>query len=408
MKFDLILTFITEFLVILSGLLVYKLAVIYLGQTGFSEYALSRRIISFIQPVMLLGLGVGIPRYVAYATDPSKSGTYFISGLSILGITTLSLALLGNLFSDTFAFLLFGSKSYATLMFPISVMLFGLVMTTACYSLFRGKLQMVSANILQIVSTGIIPVLAFVFCSSLRSVFLLTGVMWIAVSALFMVFIIRNIDWDMSEFSQCTHDLVSYGSKRVPGDFFLSALFTLPATFATHLSGVKEAGYIAFGISMLNMAGTAFGPIGLILLPKASKMIANDDTGLLKYYNAKLIKGTLVISLVGVAIFELFAGTIINLYLGQASAELVKVARIIMVACLAYTLYVTMRSVIDACYVKAINTKNIFISLIAFTGISLPAIMSKSSYISVAVAFVFSIYVLGILTLLEVRRIDAH
>ena len=72
MKNKYVITFATEFVVLISSLLVYKLAAIVLGNTGFSEYALSRRILSFIQPAVLMGLTVGIPRYMGYHSTASR------------------------------------------------------------------------------------------------------------------------------------------------------------------------------------------------------------------------------------------------------------------------------------------------------------------------------------------------
>src|SRR6266705_909420 len=60
-------TFATEFMVLASQLLVYKLAAHFLGTTGFSEYAVARRTISLIYPVPVLRVAVALPRYVAHA-----------------------------------------------------------------------------------------------------------------------------------------------------------------------------------------------------------------------------------------------------------------------------------------------------------------------------------------------------
>jgi O-antigen/teichoic acid export membrane protein len=60
-------TFATEFTVLACQLLTYKLAAHFLGTTGFAEYAVARRTISILYPIVLLGFGVGLPRYVAIA-----------------------------------------------------------------------------------------------------------------------------------------------------------------------------------------------------------------------------------------------------------------------------------------------------------------------------------------------------
>ena len=69
-------------------------------------------------------------------------------------------------------------------------------------------------------------------------------------------------------------ELLRFGVQRVPGDFILMALFALPATIVAHKSGIRAAGFVAFGISMLNVIGSFFSPFGLILLPKAGALLA--------------------------------------------------------------------------------------------------------------------------------------
>jgi hypothetical protein len=64
-----------------------------------------------------------------------------------------------------------------------------------------------------------------------------------------------------------------------------------------------------------------------------------------------------------------------------------------------------MRSIIDAYYVKAINTKNIFISLIFFLTVAFGTILVKKSYIFLVINLVVAIILLGILTLIEVKKV---
>src|SRR5215510_2076862 len=81
-------TFATEFAVILSQIILYKLVASWLGQTGFSEYALARRVVAFLQPVTMLGLGVALPRYLAIADgrgDRNRGSRYLWASLLCVG-----------------------------------------------------------------------------------------------------------------------------------------------------------------------------------------------------------------------------------------------------------------------------------------------------------------------------------
>ena len=408
MKKDYIITFITEFIVLVSGILVYKFAADILGKEGFSEYALTRRTISLIHPALLMGLGVGIPRYIAYTSanaNPKNSDAYFTAGTSTLIMVALTFTFILNLLKDKFAFLIFGSSNYNHLMFPISLMLFGIVLHAACYSYFRGRLLMLRANSLQFINMGMIPLFVFMMGKNVHQVLLISGLLWITISIIYLIFIAKNLTFKGINFFNHTKELLSYGLQRVPGDFGMAALLALPAFFTAHIAGVKEAGFVAFGISLLGIVGSAFAPIGIIFLPKASQIVASKDIGLLKNYVNKILKTTVSFTAIGTIIFLVFADKIINLYLGEGFSDIVLIARIIMIASIAYTVYISMRSVIDAYYVKAVNTINIMISLLLFLSLSALTTLFGWGYINILVTFIVSIFILGFLTLLETRKL---
>jgi len=409
MKKDLLLTFFAEFIILITGLLVYKFAANLVGKDAFSEYALCRRTISFMFPALVMGLGVGIPRYIAYASSNSEyqhPDKYFLAGISVLFTSVIFFILLLNLFREPFAFLFFGNSEYAGFILPISIMIIGLTLNIACYSYYRGKLLMGKANTLQIINSGIIPVLAFLIQKDIIHILTLTGLFWIFTSTGALIMILKTLKWDKSEsLTPAIKELLSYGIQRVPGDFGMAALISLPAIITAHLAGIKEAGYVAFGTTILNMTGSVFAPVGLVFLPKASQLIASKDIGRLKEYIKKLAILTLLLTLAGLIIFEIFADEIIKIYLGKGFNDLVFIARIIMLGCLASTFYVSMRSILDAYYFKAVNTKNIIISLAIFLTGALLIYMLNGSYVILVSSFVVGLYILGILTLFDILKL---
>jgi O-antigen/teichoic acid export membrane protein len=284
-------------------------------------------------------------------------------------------------------------------------MLIGLIFHSLCYGYFRGNLSMIKANFLQLINMGIVPLLAFFLKNNLKEIILLNGLIIILVSFIFLTRIAKNITFERNEIYTNLKELMAYGIQRVPGDFGLSGLFSLPSTITAHISGVTIAGYVAFGTSLLNMVGAGFAPLGLILLPKASQLVANKDFKILKTYIIKILKITFILTVLGIGFFEIFADKIIMIYLDTLNSDLLIITRIIISASIGYTIYVAMRSIIDAYYVKAINTKNIFISLIFFLTVAFGTILVKKSYIFLVINLVVAIILLGILTLIEVKKV---
>lgn len=405
MKKKMIFTFITEFAVLACGILVYKFAAKFFPGHGFSEYAISRRTLSFLQPLILLGLSVEIPKHVA--AGGAGSDYYFAGGLAILSATALAAGILLNSFSGMSAYFMFGSADYHYLVFPITVMLFGLTLHTACYSYFRGRLTMRYANVLQLINLGIAPIAAFAWSKNVAGVLLATGVVWSASSLAFLAFILRGLSLRKFPGTRILAILLYYGSQRIPGDFGLAALFTLPATFTAHIGGIGEGGAVAFAISLLNMIGALFAPLGLILLPHMSAVVKSRDFVMLRNYNRKLLK---TVSVLGAAVFigyEIFADAFISLYLGPDFGKVVYFSKLLMTGSLGYIVYVSMRSVVDAYYERSINARNILITLAFFlVAASGTALFKSVAYVTscLAASFIF----LGGLTLYEIRRILRH
>jgi len=407
---DYILTFSAEIIVLVAGLLVYKLAASQLGDEGFSGYALSRRTISFIHPLLIIGLGVGIPRYIAFAQVKGtefRTGSYFMAGMGLLGAVALPVLALLLLFPGFFSQLLFGSTVFAWLMPELSLMLCGLVLHSLAYAYFRGSMRMVQANLLQLINMGLVPMAAFGLGDSLGQVLLVTGLGWTAVASISCFFIFPRLDWDGSEVKGCMRELFRYGVQRMPGDVALAGFLALPAYFTAHFvdDNLMTAGYVAFSMSLLGLAGAAFTPICLILLPSASEAIVAKDFARLKRQTNRITLWTFGLTLFGLLIFLLFAEFIVDIYLGSSPPALIFCLRLVLLAAPGYTIYISLRSILDAYYVKAVNTKNIFIAFLLFLLAAGAAYFMHADYTGPLYGFVAAMLVLGALTMNETYRI---
>jgi O-antigen/teichoic acid export membrane protein len=143
----------------------------------------------------------------------------------------------------------------------------------------------------------------------------ITGLGWTLLPAIFMIAIFFTLDWRPSDLKGCIKELTVYGLQRVPGDTALAGFLALPAFFTAHMvqDNLVTAGYVAFSMSMLGLAGAAFGPICLLLLPSASKIIVAKDFHLLQQLTNKVAIWTLGLTIAGIAFVLLLAGPIIDL-----------------------------------------------------------------------------------------------
>ena len=408
MKKNYVITFITEFIVLSSQILVYKLAAVFLGKQGFGEYALAKRNISVIIPILLLGLGVGIPRYVAMArarsSDSENPEAYFISAFSMIAVTVILFILVAYLFANQIAYLLFGNQNYQYLILPWATTIAGICFHTLVYSYYRGYLKMKQANILQLLNIGIIPLLVFAIPGiSVPDILLAMGLGWITTSGAMILYIFRGNrqkNYSLSVLKNNSKQLFSYGIGRVPGDLGLLGFFSLPAILTAHFSGIEQAGLVAFAISILTLMGSVFYPLGLIMLPAVSNQMAKKDLSSVEVNLKKLLKVSLGLTVLMVLFLELFAPVIIKIYLGKEFLEAANIMRLVLIGAVPYVVYVIFRNASDALYVKPMNMKNIMIALIFFSLVA----VAGGTFSYLLLALCGGLFILGIFTWYDVNR----
>ena len=151
-------------IVIVCGLLMYYVAARRFGEDGFSEYALSRRTISFLQPFLFQGFGLALTRQVAKAESESKnrsSYSYLVVTTAILFSVVCCLGV-GTLWcSKSLSKLFFGSIQYEQSMVSLVFFLIGLAIHGIAWAYARGKMQITFACVLEAMNLGILPLGCF-------------------------------------------------------------------------------------------------------------------------------------------------------------------------------------------------------------------------------------------------------
>ena len=254
------------------------------------------------------------------------------------------------------------------------------------------------ANLLQIVNSGIVPLIVLLWGPrNVGPVLEETGAVILFVSALGLLW----TPWRHLA-SNCSSEakvLLRYGLPRVSGDFALIALLGLPTFLVAHLVGVQDAGYVAFGVSVLGMIAAVFAPVGLVLLPKASGFIARGANEELRSHISAILQLSLVVSVVLTIAVEISAGTAIRLYLGSDFSGIAMIVRVIMLGAVPYAVFTVLRSAVDARHFKAINARNCIIALTVFSCCSgLLFLLRDKSVLLMILPLPLSLFVLGTLT----------
>jgi O-antigen/teichoic acid export membrane protein len=407
---DMVWLYVANALVLLASLLAYRLVTQFLGEMGFAQYALTRRTVSFLCPALLLGLGVGLPRFIAMSqnhNDGTHARYFFWLAMIPMVAAHLVIGLAIGLGDSVFARLVFGEESYAGLSVPLIILVFGLSWHTLLKSFYRGTFNFGAASVLDILNLAIIPVAVFRFFSaSVADLVLSTGLLNIAVCTGLTVKIGLFREWNFSEAWVAAKKMLAYSLPRVPGDFALGGLLALPSMIAAHIVGMQVAGYVAFGSTLLALGGAAVAPISTAVLPLASYRIHNNQWHLLRSEMLKVVWLTFGLGAAGVALAVALMPWIVRVYLGPEFVDSVSILRILSVSALPYVMFCSLRSFLDAAHISAINSRNILLSLLGF-GMALGVLLLVHGRLIMTILISSTIghFILGVLTVLEICKL---
>jgi O-antigen/teichoic acid export membrane protein len=407
---DYLVTFATEFLTLGSTLAAFKLAALHSGTEGFGEYVLARRTLSLLQLPILCGMGVAVTRYVARSRaegDPITEARYFAAGLTV----SITLAALGatilNVVPAAWSGVLFGVERHGNLVRSISVAIAGLAIHGVAYGALRGRVDMVRANLLQGVNLAMVP-LAVLSVPGLSAgqVVATTGLLWGAVAAVAAWALLRDAPpgvWGWAGLQPAIRVLLRFGAPRVPGEFALGALFTLPATVAAHGHGIAIGGFTALGVSVVTMIGSAFAPLGQLVLPTVSAAASRGESAGLRRAAQVLLFRCLLLALVGAVGVEILAPAI-PWALGTEFGPAIAMVRIMVIGAVPYVAYIVLRNVLDALHTAPLNAKNLMVGLAVFlTG----GLLAREP-LGIGAAFAASLWVLGGLSMRDAERAFLH
>ena len=397
-------TFLSEGIVIGSYLLAFKLIAAYSGTQGFGEYSLSRRTLSLLLPLVVLGADLGIARYVAYAEEEKsgKSPGYAAASLIVLtaGVAAVSLVLLVG--AGFWGHVFFGSESYTRLVLAMPVLLAGSGLHSVAYGYLRGLHRIQAANVLMAVNMGVIPLAAIVlFHGTVDWILYAMGIGWTFVSSIALV----RLPFSLAGIKDRLREMARFGIPRMPGDFFSLLLFAMPGILIAQAADIRVAGIVAFGVAAVSMIGSSLTPVSFLLLPAAARLLAAGKVRQLRTEVIEVVGLTLAGTLIVVVLLEVFAGPIVSIYLGPSFSTGVDVLRLTLLGALPWAAYVTLRSVIDAHHVRPINARNLAISFLFALVVAFALRRAADATTAAVLAFVLALWVLAGLTMLEVNRI---
>ena len=359
-KDDLMVTLINGVIVIGGIFVLNGLIARIHGLDVLGEFLLIKRTLSASIGILLVGMNIALPNYLSRNFEKSYGDNAFILFLIITVPMTIILIT---------GILLLNIKGFYPNHFWIYVLFsLGLSAQFITYALYRGYMNMVGANVFQLLGTAIIPIVVFVSVATLND-----GLFWIGFSVTIVMvfaFLFRNKGIHLSAITfYHSKKIIIYGFKRIPS---FVAQFILLAGVPIYLAqkvNFESVAYFNSSLSLVRLALLIVNPIGMVLLPRISNKIATGSVNEVDNMLNILFKAGLFLSIISTIYCYMSAPLILKFWLGEVSVSGVSILRLTILALPFYTFAGLSRSPIDAVSERGYNS--LIYSLAAFVMIAI-------------------------------------
>jgi O-antigen/teichoic acid export membrane protein len=368
-KLDYSLTYATSAFNSLLSILAFRIVHQNFEALGFAEYALTRRAIAFLLPLLSLGTTVAIAKCVADASGRRTNASihFLVGGVIVTLISTLVYALAIVCVPQQVAYVCLGTYDGSNLVVSLLPMLGGMILVNCCSAYCRGRMQVGLANTLQLASVGIIPCGALLLTHDTDRFLICAGTAnWIVGIGTCVILYIRTAREKRECHWMATSALLKYGLPRVPGDLAYYGLFVVPAIVVAHRAGLQSAGEVAYAFAWLTILSQLVSPISFLLLPEAAYLIRSDRIPTLRKRLCKILPAFLAITSLLVIVLAYCSKNLIELHLGACTGSLLHNVRLLLWTAIPLNFFICVRSVIDAGESRAVSPALCVIALITF------------------------------------------
>lgn len=369
---DLLITFVGQFVVMFLSFLMNKIISNYFSIEDYGIYNIIRRIVSVVTYVMIMALGIAIPKYIAEAKakrDEIQVAKYYNGGMFIVVLASMVMAILLMVFKDGISYMFFAEQGYDHLMFPIIVYSIGSTLITYAYSYYRGINAFVKYNVINIVMQIIQIIVLFVINDSLYHLFWGWGILLIIYGLLEIIctYVRGGVEFSKACIDiKAIKELLIYSIPRVPGEFVLFAYSLIPLTIISNKFSLGEVGLFSAALSINSLITPLFSLVGTILLPLVSKSVALKNNQDVKQKINLLAGIYLFVSGVAITFIYLFGELVIVILYSREYLDSLPLVKILIIAIIPNAFYLLLRNPLDGISRMPYNTMMLVLSFIVY------------------------------------------
>ncbi|MES2417292.1 MAG: hypothetical protein V4541_03840 [Bacteroidota bacterium] len=369
---------------------------------GFAIYNLIKRISSFLAFPLLIGAGIGIPRYISFLKKDVKNNSfeYLLAGSCIFISSLLLFTALTFLFPSVFLKVFEqtqGNKNTILWCMLFFVGSQGLYVLVNAY--YRGLMQFGIMSLLNVLLMSVIPLLVLFYAGNIFDYFY-----GVALFSLFMllgilVFIAFKSVVSIRAIQIKSIRLFKYGYPRIVAELGLFAIELMPIYLIGVYIGLKESGYLSMCFLLIKLAAMIYELAGSLVLPYFGKLYKNSSsTVFIKAVNQLLTIGFLGGIVIAFGFYLLIPFVIDQFFPALITA--IAPAQYLFIVFPIYAVYLLLRNILDIVLEKAYNSINLSIVFVVQLIVLAIGFHFKNFMIYTVLAVAIPYLILGILTFL--------
>ena len=395
LKKELIFSVLIQIFIMIVGLSINKLISINFGVESYSTYSVFKNLSAVISFTMLSGMGIALPKFLAVCESNKKVFLYFFSAAYIILIISIILFGILFLFSDFLNTLIFLSNDNK---FIFISFFYGLTITFSSFifAYLRGLDRIIEFSLSQLFVQILILITAFIFNKSLSEFFFYC----IAFIVSFNLFFLARELFKNNKYLKLIlnteniiymKELWNYGYSRLIGDIFLFLLNTIPIIVINKKFGLLSGAYFASAIMLTSLVKPIFSYVGLILLPKISKLNSLKQKKEITKLVNKFLFLFIIISIVVIIFIFLFKSLLLSVFFSASFVSAKEIVALISLSILPHSVYLLIRNIVDALSKVPYNT---FTVILSFLYLSISLLFSNSLF-EASIHYCISSLILG-------------
>lgn len=396
---ELIFSVLIQIFIMIVGLSINKLISINFGVESYSTYSIFKNLSAVISFTMLSGMGIALPKFLAVCKSKKKVFLYFFSAAYIILIISIILFCILFLFSDFLNTLIFLSNDNK---FIFLCFFYGLAITFSSFifAYLRGVDRIIEFSLSQLFVQILILITAFIFNKSMSEFFFYCIAFIVSFNLFFLAReLFKNNKYLKlilsSENIIYMKELWNYGYSRLIGDIFLFLLNTIPIIVINKKFGLLSGAYFASAILLTSLVKPILSYVGVILLPKISKLNSLKQKKEITKLVNKFLFLFIIISIVVIIFIYLFKTLLLSVFFSASFVSAKEVVALISLSILPHSVYLLIRNIVDALSKVPYNT---FTVILSFLYLSISLFFSNSLF-EASIHYCISSLILGLSSL---------